>query len=166
MRARFNLSIASLAYCLPIVLVACGGGSSSPPPPSISVSVSQTSATVQAGATADFAANVSNDPSNSGVEWSVSCPTAPCGTVSPASTSSGAPARSWQSHGRRTQGPRHPYDCRSAALGLTGARKPLRSLRRPSLRIGSRYRREPGRTRSADAIHLRGGHVRTQRSAR
>ena len=88
---RSNLSIANLAYCLPIVLVACGGGSSSPPPPSISVSISQTPVTVQAGATADLTANVSNDSSNSGVKWSVSCPTAPCGTVSPASTPSGVP---------------------------------------------------------------------------
>jgi hypothetical protein len=91
MRARFNLLVVGLTYFAANFFAGCGGGSSGPPPPSISVSLSQTSATVQAGATADFTANVSNDPSNSGVKWSVSCPTAPCGTVSPASTSSGVP---------------------------------------------------------------------------
>lgn len=76
------------ALVLDLCLTGCGG-SSSPPPPPISVSLSKTAATVQAGATANFTANVSNDSTNSGVKWSVSCPTAPCGTVSPSSTPSG-----------------------------------------------------------------------------
>jgi len=79
---------------LMVGLFGCGGGSPSPPPPPplpISVSLSQTSATIEAGTSANFTANVSNDTSNSGIKWSVSCPTAPCGTVSSTSTSSGMP---------------------------------------------------------------------------
>jgi hypothetical protein len=91
MRAKCNLFIAGVTCLLATFLFACGGGFSSPPPPPISVSLSQTVATVQAGATANFTANVSNDSTNSGVKWSVSCPTAPCGTVSPTSTPSGMP---------------------------------------------------------------------------
>jgi hypothetical protein len=90
MRVTSNLSILGIGYCLSILLSGCGGRSSSPLPPPISVSLSQTSATVQAGATANFTANVSNDSTNSGVKWSVSCPTASCGTVSPVTTASGA----------------------------------------------------------------------------
>ena len=90
MRVTSNLSILGIGHCLSILLSGCGGRSSSPLPPPISVSLSQNSATVQAGATASFTANVSNDSTNSGVKWSVSCPTAPCGTVSPVTTASGA----------------------------------------------------------------------------
>lgn len=69
----------------------CGGGSASTlrPPPPISVSLSQTTATVQAGATAQFTATLSNDSANRGVTWTVSCSVASCGTVSPNSTASG-----------------------------------------------------------------------------
>jgi hypothetical protein len=91
MKARCNLCAADVTYLLAIFLSACGGGSSNPPPPPISMLLSQTAATVQAGATASFTANVTNDSTNSGVKWSVSCPTSPCGTVSPMSTMSGVP---------------------------------------------------------------------------
>ncbi len=68
----------------------CGGSSSlTTPPPAVSVSVSPNTATVQAGATAQFTATVANDSANKGVNWSVSCSAAPCGSVSPASTASG-----------------------------------------------------------------------------
>jgi dienelactone hydrolase len=56
----------------------------------IAVTVSPSTATVQAGSTQQFTATVSNDPKKSGVNWSVSCSTAPCGTVSPSTTGSGA----------------------------------------------------------------------------
>jgi dienelactone hydrolase len=57
--------------------------------PGNTVSVVPATATVEAGATAKFTATVGNDPSNTGVTWTVSCSSAPCGTVSPSSTPSG-----------------------------------------------------------------------------
>jgi hypothetical protein len=94
MRAKGTCAIANVGCLLSALLAGCGGGPSNPPPPPspppISVSLSQTAATVQAGASANITANVSNDSTNSGVKWSVSCPTAPCGMVSPVATASGA----------------------------------------------------------------------------
>jgi hypothetical protein len=87
----------------PLVIVAavlaasnfgCGGGSStsSPPPPAtIAVSVSPSTATVQTGATLRLAATVSNDSTNSGVKWTLSCSAAQCGTISASMTASGTP---------------------------------------------------------------------------
>jgi hypothetical protein len=46
--------------------------------------------TVQPGATAMLSASVTNDSSNNGINWIVTCPAAPCGTVSPTNTASGA----------------------------------------------------------------------------
>jgi hypothetical protein len=43
-------------------------------------------------ASATLIAVVQNDPTNSGVVWSVSCSTAPCGTITPSQTASGATA--------------------------------------------------------------------------
>jgi len=43
-------------------------------------------------ATATIIAVVQNDPTNSGVDWLVSCSNLPCGTVTPSHTASGAPA--------------------------------------------------------------------------
>ncbi len=101
MKPRFSRPSATAtlfaALAMPaLFLCACcggsgGGSSTGPPPPPVSVSLSETSATVDAGGTASFTATVSNDSTDSGVSWSVSCPTGPCGTVSPASTPSGTP---------------------------------------------------------------------------
>lgn len=66
----------------------CGGSSASSSP--ISVSVSPSSATVQANATQQFTATVTNDASNKGVTWTILCSATPCGSVSPTSTASGA----------------------------------------------------------------------------
>jgi dienelactone hydrolase len=84
---KFALSLLAL---LSGVLAACGGdsGSGSVPPP-ITISVAANPDIVQPGSTAQVTATVSNDPSNSGVTWSVSCPTAPCGALSPTTTASG-----------------------------------------------------------------------------
>ena len=69
----------------------CGGGSSSPPPP-ITISVAPQTATVVVANTAQVIGIVSNDPSNAGVSWTVSCSAAQCGEISPPTTGSGMPA--------------------------------------------------------------------------
>ena len=79
-----------LAACAVTFILAGCGGSSYMPPPVISVTVSPASATVQASASAPFTATVSNDSTHAGVNWAVSCAAAPCGSVSPSSTASGA----------------------------------------------------------------------------
>ena len=48
--------------------------------------------TMFTNATATVIATVQNDPTNAGADWSVSCATAPCGTIVPSHTASGAPA--------------------------------------------------------------------------
>jgi pimeloyl-ACP methyl ester carboxylesterase len=82
-------------------LAACGGDSTStgssgsngsggnPPPLQLSATASQT--TLFAAQSTQIVAAVANDPSNAGVQWTVSCPAAPCGIVSPAATASGTP---------------------------------------------------------------------------
>jgi hypothetical protein len=73
----------------------CGGCSSSqtfPPPTQISVALSPMTATVQSSLTARLTATVSGDASNSGVSWTVSCSAVQCGTITPLTTPSGAPA--------------------------------------------------------------------------
>lgn len=49
-------------------------------------------ATVQTSLTARLTATVSGDASNSGVSWTVSCSAVQCGTITPLTTPSGAPA--------------------------------------------------------------------------
>jgi hypothetical protein len=49
-------------------------------------------ATMLTNATATVVAVVQNDPTNSGVNWNVSCANTPCGTITPLHTASGAPA--------------------------------------------------------------------------
>jgi hypothetical protein len=91
------------SYWVPIVLAlalcACSGGSgggsggsgggSSPPPPAIAVSVSPSTATVPTGSMIRVTGTVSNDASNSGVSWTLSCSVAQCGSISPTTTPSG-----------------------------------------------------------------------------
>jgi dienelactone hydrolase len=64
-------------------------GSANVTVPGINVSIAPSTITVLAGATFMFTATVTNDPANKGVTWTVSCPTAPCGTVLPSATASG-----------------------------------------------------------------------------
>src|SRR5260370_5926328 len=66
-----------------------GGGLASTSTRRISVSLSQTAATVLAGSTAQFTATVLNDSASKGVNWTVSCSATACGTVSPTATPSG-----------------------------------------------------------------------------
>ena len=59
----------------------------------ISVSITQAPPTTMlTNATATIVAVVQNDTANSGVTWTVSCATAPCGTITPSQTASGASA--------------------------------------------------------------------------
>ena len=59
--------------------------------PSITVSVTAPVSSVQAGTVVqNIVATVINDPSNKGVSWNVSCSPAPCGSISPTTTASGA----------------------------------------------------------------------------
>ena len=76
-----------------IGLTACGGGSKTPPPPPpvISVALSGTPPTsLVTATTTSLTATVTNDSSNGGVKWSVSCSASACGSFSAASTASGA----------------------------------------------------------------------------
>ncbi len=80
-----------------VCLVACGGGgggnspppSPPPPPPAIAMSVSPSTATVRTSSRIRLTATASNDASNSGISWSVSCSVAQCGSISPTTTPSG-----------------------------------------------------------------------------
>jgi hypothetical protein len=84
-------TIATLIVLAIAVCISGCGAASAPPPLPISVSVSpSTPQSVDSGQTASFTATVANDSSNKGVTWTVTCATAPCGTVSPTSTASGA----------------------------------------------------------------------------
>jgi hypothetical protein len=63
------------------------------PPAAITVTVSPQTASLAVGATQTFAATVTNDTQNKGVTWTLSgagCSGAACGSVSPASSASGA----------------------------------------------------------------------------
>ena len=72
-----------------LTLSGCSGISATKPP--LTVTVSPTSATVQANGTQQFTATVANDSANKGVTWTVSCSAPSCGSVSPTSTASGVP---------------------------------------------------------------------------
>jgi len=58
--------------------------------PAVTINLSSSSATLQLGAQAPFSATVTNDGANAGVNWTVSCPQAACGSVSLAQSASGA----------------------------------------------------------------------------
>jgi len=83
-----------MLIALVAALASCGGGSDSDTAPlePISVAVSGGNETIYPGQTSQVIATVSNDTSNRGVTWSVSCSEAPCGSVSPTATASGATA--------------------------------------------------------------------------
>jgi hypothetical protein len=75
---------------LGLMMTGCGGGGNPTPPPAIKVTVSPASATVQVGGTAQFSVKIDDGTTLAGVNWTVSCSTTPCGTVSPTSSLSGA----------------------------------------------------------------------------
>jgi hypothetical protein len=86
------IALLASAYLGAAILSGCGSTTSGPPP-AVSVTLSATSASIQAATAKQFTANLQNDSQNKGVTWSVTgsgCSGAACGTVSPASTLSGA----------------------------------------------------------------------------
>lgn len=90
-----------LAAMLIAVLMGCNSGNTSniknpPPPPPAGVTIAFQSApptSLAINATTQVTAVVSNDSSNSGVDWVLTCQTGgtTCGTVSPSHTASGSP---------------------------------------------------------------------------
>lgn len=91
-RNRASVIAAFMAGALTVLNFGCGGGTptpANPVGPAISVSLSSTTATFGVGTTGQFAATVTNDSANKGVNWTLSCSPAPCGSVSPTSTVSG-----------------------------------------------------------------------------
>jgi lysophospholipase L1-like esterase len=88
-RAALRLSLLAAA-----ALAGCGGdgGSAVTSEPQVPITVSAPAdlGTIESDATTQLAATVVNDPANRGVTWTVSCPTAPCGMVSPTTTASDA----------------------------------------------------------------------------
>ena|SRR2546421_6287856 len=75
-------------FAVTIFLAGCGNETMQQP---IVVTLGVTPATVQPGATAQFSATIINDSSNKGINWSVSCAAADCGSVSLTKTASGVP---------------------------------------------------------------------------
>jgi hypothetical protein len=75
-----------------LFLQSCGGGAAyagGSATLTIGVLLSESTTTVQAGATTQVTATVSNDSAGKGVTWTVSCSAVACGSVSPTSTPSG-----------------------------------------------------------------------------
>jgi dienelactone hydrolase len=89
MTSQNRVFVLQIGVCVALA-ISNFGCATSPSAPPILVAVSPASATLQANGTEPFMATVSNDSANMGVGWTVSCSTPPCGTVSPASTASGA----------------------------------------------------------------------------
>jgi hypothetical protein len=102
MRNRGNVLALLLSFVsnwggvvLAVINFGCGGGTSSHNnhsivPPTVSVSISQGTSSLQAEAATQITATVANDSTNKGLSWTVACPIAPCGTLSPTTTASGA----------------------------------------------------------------------------
>jgi hypothetical protein len=80
-----------MSNCCLYLVASCGGGNSTPIP-HITMSVSPTaSLALDVNQSAPITANVSNDPSNQGFDWALTCGGGNCGTIT-AHTASGAPA--------------------------------------------------------------------------
>jgi hypothetical protein len=90
-RTAVRTAASASALSVLLAMTACGGGGGSGNPP-ISVGFTTSPPTSMAlGATASIAALVSDDPSNGGVNWTVTCGAADCGSFSPTSTATGSP---------------------------------------------------------------------------
>ncbi len=88
MSQRLCLWFALLSLAFQLILSGCNGGGSSQLPISVTLLPPGTTS-LPAGASVNVTAQVTNDSSNKGVMWSMSCPTAPCGSIAPPTTGSG-----------------------------------------------------------------------------
>src|SRR5439155_142486 len=79
-----------LLQCALPILAGCAANSTPAPAP-VSVLVTPSSTTVAPGTSAQLTASVTGDSAGKGVNWTVTCPTQQCGSLSPASTPSGVP---------------------------------------------------------------------------
>src|ERR1700686_3312756 len=82
-------ALSPLGFAVAIMLAGCGSNNTVVQTPLVTMGA--TPAAVQPGSTAQFSATVSNDSSNMGINWAVTCPAIACGSVSPITTASGAP---------------------------------------------------------------------------
>ena len=81
-----------LLQCALPILAGCAANSTPAPAPTpVSVLVTPSSTTVAPGTSAQLTASVTGDSAGKGVNWTVTCSTQQCGSVSPASTPSGVP---------------------------------------------------------------------------
>jgi len=87
-RQLSRLLVRASGILLAVCVAGCGT-SVAPPPPA--VTVTPATASVQGGGSGQLSATVASDPTKQGVNWSVACPSIPCGTISPTSTADGAP---------------------------------------------------------------------------
>src|ERR1700724_677415 len=87
-------SLAVLIFLCGLCLLAgCGSGNSTPPP-AITIDLSPNSAqALDVNQSVSISANVSNDSSNQGINWTVTCPAGvnACGAMAQTKTASGAP---------------------------------------------------------------------------
>lgn len=94
-----------LATAAMITLAGCGGSTANvqnpppPPPPPLAIAFqTQPGASIAVSSSENVTAVVSNDPTNSGVDWTLTCQADPhnqnglCGSISPLHTASGSPA--------------------------------------------------------------------------
>jgi hypothetical protein len=97
-RGVYRTDVAAISACVMMmaaIFCGCGGGSSTSPAPqlaSVAVTLSPSTATVQASQAMSFMATVSNDPKNNGTLWTLSgagCTGAACGTLSGTTAASG-----------------------------------------------------------------------------
>ena len=91
MRIRRSTVLLLICAATPIFCLTGCGSSRRSTPPTITVAITTAPpATLQAGTQTSVAATVTNDSSNAGVNWSVTCGSAgACGSFSPTHTASG-----------------------------------------------------------------------------
>jgi hypothetical protein len=90
MKRLDSFALSLLGFGVAIAIAGCGNNSGAMQSSPV-LTMGATPASVQPGSTAQFSATVSNDSSNMGVNWTVTCPAAPCGSVAPINTQSGKP---------------------------------------------------------------------------
>lgn len=95
MKKSLSLLISLYGSCL---LVACSGGGSvlPPPPPAITVNLTPNSAqALDVNQSDSFTGTVSNDSSNQGVNWTITCPAGvnACGAMAQTKSASGVPSK-------------------------------------------------------------------------